>query len=174
MTSIAVGRARSYSGITASMPGDPAASLTGMAAGSVSGRQACAGRWDLDWVPDKELDVVPDALYRLCARCPLRAACLKQSVVFDSGGYWAGTTTADRRRLTAGGALSVPAADRLRAGKHNPAPAMHPAGAGSMRWYRRGCHCVQCRRCNAQQRSRERNTARTVLQHADQLGEISA
>lgn len=174
MTSIAVGRARSYSDITASMPGDPAASLTGMAAGSVSGRQACAGRWDLDWVPDKELDVVPDALYRLCARCPLRAACLAQSVVFGSSGYWAGTTTADRRRLTAGGTLSVSAADRLRTGRRNSAHAMHPVGGGSMRWYRRGCHCEQCRRCNAHQRSRERNTARTLLEHADQPGQVSA
>ncbi|MCO7221543.1 hypothetical protein [Klenkia sp. PcliD-1-E] len=40
------------------------------------------------------------------------------------------------------------------------AKALHPAGEGHLRWYRRGCRCSECRSANTALRAAER--ARTA------------
>lgn len=117
---------------------------------------------ELEWVPDKEQPVVPDVMATLCQHCPLRGECLQMAVATDSRGYWAGTTSQDRAALLAGGSVTVAAADRRRAAvlAVELGVALHPRGQGSFRWYRQGCHCLECRQHNAAQRAAERARSR--------------
>ena len=134
------------------------------------GAAACAGAVELGWVPDVEDALVPEPLRRLCSSCPERTVCLQAAVASGSDGYWAGTTTDDRNRLAASGAVSVAHGDQLQAAlreqtrreaAHDQAAALHPAGQDSLWWYRRGgCRCRLCRRHNAQRRGEERARAR--------------
>lgn len=108
---------------------------------------ACVGMAapDLDpWCPDDDLP--PDVRARLvglakdvCARCPVRAACLEEAL--ETGEAWSvrgGTTPAERRRLAARRGLPRPAA----AGRWQHAT---PAG-----YKAHGCRCLPC--CDAHAR----------------------
>ena len=57
---------------------------------------ACAGRSDLDWMPDIESTNVPAAQAELCRTCPGRADCLVMALRSGAEGYWAATTTAEQ------------------------------------------------------------------------------
>lgn len=156
-----------YADGTANMQVDPEALPSGAASESFS-RAGCTGSRDLDWVPDRESDVVPPEIAATCRACPSRVACLAWARATDSDGYWAGSTAIDRRQLPpdAGGVDAVrqvqlvqarakAAADRRM--RLEQAQALHEPGQGSLRWYRRGgCRCAECRRSNAASRAQER------------------
>lgn len=151
-------------GGTASMLGDPEAHRSGDASVSCPDLAVpCAGV-DLEWVPDVEQPVVPLMQRQLCLRCPARQWCLTTAVATGSHGYWAGTTTAQRRALhQQGGPIDVAAADQAQA-KQLPT---HLPGQGSLSSYRRDrCRCHECRRYNADakmlERARSRRTAGAV------------
>lgn len=149
--------------VTASMPGEPAVHLrTEGAAGSFrSTAPACTRRWDLDWIPDREQNIVPTEMLDLCLACPVRAGCLRSAVTRGERGYWAGTTTTDRRHLQRDGvSVTVAAADRMRGA--GLLTALHSDSTASMSWYRRGCRCLGCRGCNADLRAAERARHRDV------------
>jgi hypothetical protein len=155
---------------TTSMQVDPEAPLdTGGASESFLGgspKARCTGRVDLDWVPDVEYSLVPEQMAPLCAACLTRAECLTWAMSTRSKGYWAGTTTADRKQLAAEGQpTDLRRADQIQcklrtqaaeAAAVDLAGALPPVGQGSLWWYRRGCRCRQCRRCNAERRAEER------------------
>lgn len=158
-----------YAGATANMQVDPAASPScGDAVESISA--ACAGRVELEWVPDVEASLVPDEQLRLCRSCGLRAVCLAAAIASSSEGYWAGSTTADREALQATGQVDVAAVERRRrdlevqeerAAAEQLANALHSPGVGDLTWYRRrGCRCRECRAANAANRARQRARAR--------------
>lgn len=153
-----------YTGGTESMQADPEARHPGGGASvSISGgggRGLCADSAE-EWVPDRELPVVPDAMAGLCQACPRQQCCLQEAVAGRHAGYWAGSTSADREVMRQWGwvdrsavaVLQQAARDRLRAAQ---SPALHTVGQGSQRWYRRGCRCGQCRAAHAATRARER------------------
>lgn len=161
-------------GATANMLVAPGAFPTsGDASGRVSA--ACADRLDLEWVPDHEEQLVPEGQVQLCRACPIRAGCLLNAVSTGSEGYWAGTTTADRRRLVDDGPLTPAAAEELRSSveaeielkRAGAEVALHEPGAGSMTWYgRHGCRCTECRRANSEKRAAQRTRRRHRLQAA--------
>ena len=99
-------------------------------------RAACAGNTTIDFFPQREARKVPAAARTLCDSCPLRDPCLAWAISFDAEGYWAGTTTLQRRG-------DVP-------------PEKKPLhdGPGTASLYRRvpgrdrGCRCDEC--CEAQ------------------------
>lgn len=171
----ALPRSLSYDQATASMLVDPEAPLIDGGA-SVSSSALPAARCArgpavrLDWIPDLEAAVVPGPMQALCTGCLGRLSCLTRAVATRSQGYWAGTTTADRNQLVAAGRVDLAGADALQAAVRavrssaevrDGAEALHPAGQGSLRWYRRrGCRCAQCRRCNADHRAAQRAAAR--------------
>ncbi len=175
MTTMANTPRHPYAGGTASMQVDPEAPPPeGGASESflpvpVLPGAACAGTTELDWVPDSERDLVPEPMRRLCGACPSRTGCLRWALGARAEGYWAATTTADREQMAAEASLSVGRADQLQAGRRaqaaaadqrDQAGALHPAGQGSLRWYRRGgCRCGQCRRFNSERRADERARA---------------
>ena len=149
----------------------------GVASGSRSGPSAsCAGRADLDWVPDSEAAVVPRLQRRLCLSCPGREACLTRALETRSVGYWAGTTTADRKTLSGvvGPLLPVMdsrqdqlARDAAAEAAAERATALHAAGEGDLAWYRRrGCRCGECRAANSAHRAAERARAGSRAQVA--------
>jgi len=137
---------------------------------------ACAGRADLDWVPAREGDVVPRLQRQLCRSCPTRLSCLTRAVESRSVGYWAGTTTADRRALAGDAGPSLIELDARQdklarslapAAVSDRAQAMHPAGEGDLSWYRRrGCRCSECRAANTAHRAAERARAASRAQVA--------
>lgn len=105
---------------------------------------ACAGNTQFDWIPAVETDTVPAGMAALCSSCPARSECLAWALSWDADGYWAGTTTAQRR-------------GRGRADQ----PAIHD-GPGSSTLYRQGCRCRGCKDAQADrirtQRARNRGT----------------
>lgn len=114
-----------------------------------------------------EQPAVPEAQRQLCVQCPARQWCLATAVDTASVGYWAGTTTVQRRALQRGGALSVARVDAQAAA----AEPTHLVGQGSLRSYRRDrCRCSECKRCNAAakvvERGRERSRAAGVASAA--------
>lgn len=167
---------------TANMQGGPAASPSGGVVESISA-PACASRSDIDWVPEREAEVVPDEAYALCISCPFRQGCLERALASGSDGYWAGTTLSQREAMVAAetSASETPAddapveapvavedllagadvhraevlAERKAALAREQAEALHAPGQGSLRWYRRGCHCGECRGANATRRARQ-------------------
>ena len=80
----------------------------------------------------------------------------------DEVGYWAGTTSADRALMRELGRRDMDMADHLQEAARAEFlhGALHAAGEGSLRWYRRGCHCGECRRANRDARARERAARR--------------
>jgi hypothetical protein len=142
-------------GGTASMLGDPEAHRTGDASESSPRLPVpCAGG-GLEWVPADEQAVVPLIQREMCLRCPARTWCLATALDTRSQGYWAGTTTAQRRSLRGG--VGVVVADTRR----EPQPPTHLPGHGSLLVYRRDrCRCPECRRHNADARLLERGGAR--------------
>ena len=120
---------------------------------------ACAGSSDLEWMPDYEQARVPAEMAEMCRQCPGRASCLLQALRTDSEGYWAGTTTAQRRTLAAQGHTSLEAADALIASDQDLS--LHPGRPGSENFYRRlSCRCSECRFAHSSQRATERARAR--------------
>lgn len=159
-----------YADSTESMRGGPeASSRSGRASVPVSdgARPPCAARLDIDWVPARELDQVPDDARRVCQACPTRSACLLAALTLRSTGYWAGTNRAQRRGLDHVAVDLLPgylrALDAAAEARPTPAAAvevaLHEAEAGGFRWYRRGCRCSQCRAANSAERARERARA---------------
>jgi hypothetical protein len=118
----------------------------------------------LDWVPDRERAIVPDAMTSLCRRCLGREACLLWAVALDAEGYWAGSTTSDRKQMQSDGAVSVRRVDQIQTRRRDRATAIarHEPGDGSYRWYRHGCRCLECRSANTAQRAEERAKARAT------------
>lgn len=118
-----------------------------------------------EWVPLREEVLVPGPLVATCGRCPLRGDCLAGAIARDEHGYWAGTTTADRRAMRAAGTTSLPAADACQTraaqalAQRSAAPTHAPVAAG-YRGYRRGCRCSRCRAGNAAARGAERRQSR--------------
>jgi len=169
---------RNYAAGTTSMQVVPEAlHRGGVASGSRSGGPvACAGRADLDWVPDREADVVPRLQRRLCRSCPTRSSCLTRALETRSVGYWAGTTTADRRALAGEAGPSLTELDAHQddlarslaaAAAADRAQALHPTGEGDLSWYRRrGCRCSECRAANSAHRAAERARAASRAQVA--------
>ena len=160
--------APAYDGRTTSAQVDPEAHRSGGPPGSpalaVMARSPhcwpCADV-DADWVPAHEDALVPPDVAATCASCPLRGACLAGAVQRDELGYWAGTTTADRRAMRAGGTICLERADacqaraaaKVAAGEVEPS---HAPGAAGYRSYRAGCRCPRCRAGNAAARAAER------------------
>ena len=114
-----------------------------------------------EWVPLREEALVPEPLVATCASCPLRGDCLAGAIARDEHGYWAGTTTADRREMRAQGCTSLAEADACQAraaaalAARSPGPT-HALGAVGYRGYRGGCRCLGCRAGNAAARAGER------------------
>jgi hypothetical protein len=160
-----------YSGPTASMQVDPearhcggAASESSSAAFPIASARCATHPAVMEWVPDRERAVVPEAMTALCRRCPGRQGCLLWALAGRERGYWAGTTTADREQMAALGQRSVQTADWLQqlAADSASAPARHPRGQGSYWWYRRQkCRCAECRAANSARRAQERAKAKT-------------
>lgn len=152
---------------TASMQTDPEARHHGDAASVSSPAQAfpietarCAtSATQLEWVPDREHRVVPDAVAALCRRCPGRQNCLLWALAGKEQGYWAGTTTNDREMLRQLGQDDIDTADWLQDLTYRALTdgARHAPGDGSYFWYRRrGCRCGECKSANARARAQER------------------
>lgn len=165
-----------YTAATARMQPDPEASHPLGGTASVSYRQQfpidvarCAIvplEEDLDWTPNREQCVVPDPMLALCRRCPGRASCLAWALTGDGNGdpqvgYWAGTTSRDRAAMVEAGELDVAAAERTQAAARleSTRDALHAQGEGGLRWARKGCHCIECRRAGAAKRARSRARA---------------
>lgn len=153
-----------YNGSTENIQGDLEASTTDTSRSSSLWRQldspACASSTSPDdWVPTgRERAVVPAQLATLCQACPAREECLAWAILSDSRGYWAGTTTANRRTMVQARNTSVSYADELQGSMRSLTPEpLHAAGMGSAQWYRkRGCHCDECRAAAADRRARQR------------------
>ena len=92
---------------------------------------ACAGESQYDWLPDNETDTVPAGMAALCNGCPARVECLTWAVSWDAEGYWAGTTTQQRRGK----------------GRSDQNPTHDGPGSSSL--YRRGCRCRDCKNAQA-------------------------
>lgn len=62
----------------------------------------CHGTADPDlFFPPTESQTAVDAVSALyCGPCPVRAQCLDQAIAMGVGGIWAGTSTAERKKLT--------------------------------------------------------------------------
>ena len=103
---------------------------------------ACAGDTQYDWIPAAETDTVPAGMAALCSSCPAQTECLLWAMSWDAEGYWAGTTTAQRRGR----------------GRSDQAP--QHTGPGSATLYRQGCRCRSCKDAQADrirtQRARNR------------------
>lgn len=127
---------------------------------------------ELEWVPDRERTVVPDAMTSLCRRCNGRPQCLLWALATKEPGYWAGTTTADRAEMRRTGSSSIQGADRLQrdAMREARVGALHADGASSYRWYKRGCRCVECRAASADKRADERERIRVRREAARARG----
>lgn len=165
-----------YTAATARMQPDPEASHQNDEAASVSYRHRfpidvarCAIvplDEDLDWTPNREQCIVPDPMLALCRRCPGRANCLAWALAGDGNGdpqvgYWAGTTSRDRAVMLEAGELDVVAAERAQAAARREVTrdSLHAKGEGGLRWSRKGCHCIECRRASAAKRARSRARA---------------
>lgn len=138
---------------TASMLGDPEAHHCGVASVSRPTSAVPCAAEGLEWVPAVEQGVVPVVQRRLCLQCPVRQWCLETAVATDSPGYWAGTTSRQRRALQRGGQVTVELVDE---GQRVEA-VVHPPGEGSLSAYRNDrCRCQECTGCNTDARRRER------------------
>lgn len=113
---------------------------------------ACVGSPE-DFAPTREEPEVPTALRTICQRCPARHACLQIALELAATGYWAATTTRQRRNMTS-------PADPGQSPQGDLAPVredrLHRTGQESRGWYRRGCRCRGCQNANAAQRRLER------------------
>ncbi|MGV1010109.1 MAG: WhiB family transcriptional regulator [Dermatophilaceae bacterium] len=99
---------------------------------------------------------------QLCRGCPGRQQCLQWALAGQEQGYWAGTTTDDRRWMDTHGQTDVQIADRLQESVHRQVTmgALHREGKGSYYWYRRrGCRCGECQWANSAARAEERAKA---------------
>lgn len=161
-----------YASSTTSAQVDPEAHPRGGPPGSptLAVMDRLPARWPCadvaaEWVPLREQALVPGALVATCASCPLRGDCLAGAIARDEHGYWAGTTTADRRAMREAGTTSLRAADACQtraaqaAAQRSAAPT-HARGAAGYRGYRRGCRCGRCRAGNAVARGAERRRSR--------------
>ena len=126
----------------------------------------------MEWVPDRELSVVPEVMTALCRRCPGRQTCLLWALAGKEQGYWAGTTTADRVQMGQLAQESIETADWLQAlaRRDHFDGALHAEGDGSYWWYRRrGCRCGECKSGNAVQRATERAKARCRVEAGEEV-----
>jgi len=155
-----------YSDLTASTQADTETPLSGVSVSSfheAMSQAMCrrASLRDLDWTPEQEEILIPDPIAAACAQCPVRAMCLQWATENEEWGYWASTTRADREQLVSAGTVTLAAAEALQQ-EHvtdDLAIRLHGDEPPSLRWYRAGCHCVGCRRCN-RDRSRVRRALR--------------
>lgn len=53
-------------------------------------------------IPDRESSKAPPEVLELCSTCPVRNFCLQEALDSGACGYWAGTTTGQRRKLKRG------------------------------------------------------------------------
>ena len=152
-----------YRESTKSMQADPEVSHIGGTTSESSFRVAfpitsarCAedASDDLDWVPAYENASVPEEMATLCRGCVSRQQCLLWALATEEVGYWAATTTRDRRQMRSLGQASVDTADWLQS-HYIAAP--HAPGEGSLKHYKRSkCRCSECRQANADAKQRER------------------
>lgn len=165
-----------YTGSTTNMLVVPEVSPHGETSGSVSSAHfpittaLCAisdQRWE--WVPEVEAPVVPVGMALMCQGCPGRSQCLMWAVGTKSDGYWAGSTRADREELLRRRSVSIDAVDVLQRERKAVDNAQHPPGVGSLKSYRAGCKCHECRRLNAARTRRNRTRAKG----SEQCGLIS-
>ncbi len=160
-----------YTGATENIQGDLEAPARAEASGSSAfwrqiNEPACTGTDPDEWVPQgRERPVVPPRLAALCDGCPGRAECLAWALLSGSAGYWAGTTTADRRAMAEAKTASLDYADVLQeAERSRRSEPLHAPGWGSAQWYRkRGCHCDECLAAAAQRRQRQRQRQRATV-----------
>ncbi|MGF0118749.1 WhiB family transcriptional regulator [Promicromonospora sp. Marseille-Q5078] len=114
-----------------------------------------------EWVPERETIIVPDEMTALCQRCPGRQDCLLWALAGDEDGYWAATTSEDRKQMRSIGRDDVDTADWLQKIQREKSIAKHAPGEGSSNNYRRkGCRCHECRAANSAERTAERARAR--------------
>lgn len=155
-----------YSEPTTNMLVVPEVSPRGEASGSVSAADfpittaLCATsdrRWE--WVPHVEAPIVPEEMALMCQGCLGRSQCLLWAIGTKSDGYWAGSTRADRAELLRRRSVSIEAVDVLQRERKAVDNAQHPPGVGSLRFYRKGCRCHECRRLNAARTRRNRARA---------------
>ena len=161
-----------YPETTTSLQADPEASHNGETVSESFLRAfpiadaACASAEaeDLEWVPTRELGIVPEKFTTLCSGCPGRQQCLLWALDAQEDGYWAGTTAKDREQMRRDGQTGADEADRIQREKRAAGGGghrLHPAGAGSLKYYRRlGCKCDECRELHRQDRQAERARAR--------------
>ena len=60
---------------------------------------ACRGEDTDRFFPDKKTLLVPEEIRPICERCPVRAPCLAEALVFHEDGVWGGTTERQRALL---------------------------------------------------------------------------
>jgi Transcription factor WhiB len=79
-------------------PAAPLLVLAGPVGVGVAVPGGVSGHPDPDaWVPRTEAAEVPPWVEQLCRRCPVRAACRQAAVASGSTGYWAASTTRQRK-----------------------------------------------------------------------------
>lgn len=141
--------APAYTGTTASIQVDSEVSTRDTSESSSFSdfpynRASCttAAAAGIDWVPDEEARHAPQAVRDLCQQCPVRAHCLQWAQATDARGYWAGSSTYERARLTR------PSLEELEQVTQDR-PVTHIAStAGTRRGYRAGCRCIDCTQAN--------------------------
>lgn len=113
------------------------------------------------WTPDTEQALVPEKLHAACRSCPARMWCLGVALDTDATGYWAGTTTEQRQRII-NDEVTLSELDRehASAARAEAARRLHEPGAGSLKWYRAGCDCGECRAANAERGRKDRARAK--------------
>lgn len=102
---------------------------------------ACAGIKGGHWFPERGESV--NVARQICSGCPVREQCLAYAL--DHGehfGIWGGTSERERRRMRKGRPRTI---DRS-----------EPAH-GTLRRYRTGCRCDQCRFANTESTNRYRS-----------------
>lgn len=116
-----------------------------------------------EWVPSAEAALVPTELTAICRSCPVRAACLAWAIAHQPVGYWAATTSSDRRVLLREDTTSVARADEIQDEIFDEVyPSPIHSGPGCRHWYREGCRCMECRTDRATYRQVLRSTTAKV------------
>lgn len=148
-----------YAQTTENTQGVAGASPTQVTPTTLPSRPPCS-QTTWDWVPNTEAEAVPPQFRTLCQSCPGLQTCLTKALQHDASGYWAGSTTRQRKRVR-----ELPTIEAMLAqiSELNQAPVPHhEPGKGSERRYKAGCHCTECRKAHTATRRKERSRARSA------------